>query len=352
MALTRTQKSLFLLVLSALLTPWFHHQIKPYRVRVEIPYFHDVPTPIYLYFSNKPRQPTAFAHQQTEQMQIVHFKEMPPPMSLTRAMLRSTRPITGLRLDPAVNANLIRMGPVSLSTYTATHVITVDQLEPFVRQGAQIVDVHREGEYLSFRTTGNDPNFILPLPPEMLSTSRWQEATLYLLSFSVSAGAVLFVSVLAGRHRLSLSGSWRRPVSVQGPVLGAWTGWIVDLGATVLLAVVAIQFVALYTRFDFSPLVRALDKDGVGETVPREVRNMKALVQRNGPGPYVLDSDMGLKDDESEIFQRATEYLYPARIVHRSRWVFAREGWPTSPQFGHCKPIDRENLIVLHACQP
>jgi hypothetical protein len=352
MALTRTRKTFFLLVVSLLITPWVHSFIKPYRLRVEMPYFHAVSTPIFVYHSNQRNQPTAFTHEQVDALHIVHTREMPAPMALTRTVVRSKRPITGLRIDPAVMPNEIRIGSIALSTYTATHILTAAELEPHVRAGIQIDNVRLDGDFLVFNTTGGDPNFLVPLPEDILRVPRSLVVGYYLLSWGVGLAMVLFVALLARRHRILPTGRWRRPLAVDGPVSTAWGGIALDLGATVLLVLTLLQFVHLYTSFDITPLARSLDRDGVGEAVPREVRDMKALVLRHGHPSYVLAGDMGKGDDESEIFQRATEYLYPARVVHQSRWVFARAGKPPAATFGRCVALDRENLIELYDCQP
>jgi hypothetical protein len=352
MALSRTRKTFFLLVVSLLITPWVHSFIKPYRLRVEMPYFHAVPTPIFVYHANQRNQPTAFTHEQVDALHIIHSREMPAPMSLTRTVVRSVRPITGLRIDPAVMPNEIRIGSIALSTYTATHILTAAQLEPHVRAGIQIDNVRLDGDFLVFNTTGSDPNFLVPLPEDILRVPRSLVVGYYLLSWGAGLAMVLFVAVMARRHRIQLTGRWRHPLAVHRPVTTAWAGIALDLCATVLMIQALLQFVHLYTSFDISPLARALDRDGVGEAVPRDVRDMKTLVLRHGHPSYVLAGDMGKGDDESEIFQRATEYLYPARVVHQSRWVFARAGKQPAAAFGQCKAVDRENLIELYDCQP
>lgn len=348
MALTRARKTLFLLVVSLLITPWVHSFIKPFRLRVELPYYHANPTTGLVYHANVRNQPTAFAADQVDGLYLVESAAPPPPLVLARALVRSTRPISGLRFDPALMPTEIRIGAISLSTYTGTHLLSAAELEPHVRAGNQITNVRREGEVLRFDTTGDDPNFLVPVPTDILQMPKAQVYAFYLLSWAVSMAIVLLLAGLAGKH----GRAFNRPEATRASRLGAAGGWALDLVAMLLMGFVLLRFAHLYTGFDISQLARALDRDGVGEAVPREVRDMKALVRRHDHQSYVLADDLGKGDDANVHFQRATEYLYPARVVHRSPWVFARESKPPTASFGRCEAVDRENLIVLYACQP
>lgn len=355
MALTRARKTFFLVVLSLLIAPWFHSLIKPYRLRVDVQYFHDTPTPIYVYFSNNARAPTAFDDERVEPLYIETTQEAPAPMALTRANLRSTRPITGLRIDPSAMPNALQMGSVTLHTYTGNHVLSAAELEPHVRAGNQIANVRLQDGVLHFDATGNDPNFLVPVPADILNVPRSLIYFNYLLSWAVAAAVLLFLVALVGKHGLTYTGQWRRPIAVTpagSPARQRWLGLALDLGAGALMLQMVLAFIHLTSRFDISQLVHALDHDGVGNTVPIEVRQMKALVARHGNHSYVLPGDMGKGDDESEIFQRATEYLYPSRIVHQSKWVFARKEWNSAGVPGRCTPVDQEISIVLYACDP
>jgi hypothetical protein len=348
MPLTRTRKTLFLMLVSLLIAPWVHSFIKPFRLRIELPYYHANPTTGLVYHANVRNQPTAFAADQVDGLHIVDSAAPPPPLVLARALVRSTRPISGLRFDPALMPTEIRTGAISLSTYTGTHVLSAAVLEPHVRAGNQIANVRLEGEVLRFDTTGDDPNFLVPVPTDILQMPKAQVYAFYLLSWGVSLAIVLLLAVLAGKH----GRAFNRPDATKVSRLGAAGGLALDLVAMLLMGFVLLRFVHLYTGFDISQLVHALDRDGVGEAVPREVRNMKALVLRHGRPSYVLADDLGKGDDANIHFQRATEYLYPARVVHQSRWVFARASKPPTASFGRCEAVDRENLIVLYDCKP
>lgn len=342
------------LALSLIITPWMHSQIKPFRLHLNMAFFHEVPTPIYLYHSTTPSQPAAYKIEAVDTLYVTEGPELPSPLALTRTVVQETHPITGLRIDPASMPNQLRIGYISVHTYSGSYRLSAEQLEPYVRAGNQIANTRLENDVLRFDTTGDDPNFIVPLPDAITHPPRTTVNLFYLLSWSMSAALVLFLLWLARRNRLCLTGHWRQPVSsLDGATMrNGLTGLALDLGSAALATYVLLQFVQIYTHFDLSPISHALDDDGVGLAVPYEVRQMKAIVRRQGHHAFVLADDMGKGDDESEIFQRATEYLYPSRIVHQSEWVFARDWWKPTPAFGTCKPVDKENSIVLYACRP
>jgi hypothetical protein len=51
------------------------------------------------------------------------------------------------------------------------------------------------------------------------------------------------------------------------------------------------------------------------------------------------------------VFQRATEYLYPTKVVAHSKWVFARADDQETATRPDCKPRDRQEGITLYACE-
>lgn len=350
----RARTLLLLLVLSLLLAPWIHSQIKPYRMRVDMTYYHEISTPIYVYHSNNRNAATDFKDTQVEDMHVVQSQETPPPLALVRGLVRSTKPISGLRIDPATTPNQIQMGPLTVHTLSGAHTLTATDLEPMVRAGNDITNVRIENGVLRFDTVGNDPNFLLKLPPEVLKVPQRVVNLNYLLAWFVSASVVVFVAVVIRKHHLGFTGRFRRPLALLdgSSARSAWTGLALDLASGLLLIYMLLEFIQLYTFYDLSPIRHALAKDGVGKAVPPEVREMKAMVRRHGEHAFVLAGDMGKGDDESEIFQRATEYLYPARIVHQSEWVFGRVEVPLAPSYGQCQPVDKATLIVLYACRP
>ncbi|MBL8387697.1 MAG: hypothetical protein JNK17_05760 [Hydrogenophaga sp.] len=348
----RARTLLLLLVLSLLMTPWVHSLIKPYRMRVDISYHHDIPTPIYLYFSNHRKVATDFRDDQVESMFIVPSQETPAPLALIRAIVASKKPVSGLRLDPATTPNDIIIGSLSVHSVTGSFRLSAEQLVPFVQAGSGIADVRLENGMLHFRTTDGDPNFLIPLPPHLKNVPQSEVYLNYLLAWAVAAALVLFGAVMVRKHHIGFTGRFRRPLTLLdgSSARAAWGGLVLDLAAGVLLAHMTLLLVEMYTHFDPSPIFNTLDDDGVGRAVPPEVRDMKTLVRRNGDRAFVLAGDMGKGDDESEIFQRATEYLYPSRIVHQSEWVFGRAEGTLGPEFGDCKVVDKEGGILLYAC--
>lgn len=354
----RARSLLLLLFLSLLLTPWVHSLIKPYRLRLDVIYHHDAPRPlpVYVYFSNHKNVPNQFQADQVESMFTVPSQET-PPLDRFRAMLASRKPISGLRLDPAVTPGETLIGSLSVHTLTGAVHLSAEQLEPLVRAGPGITDVRLDNGVLHFKATGDDPHFLLPLPPQILDVPSWLVYLNRLLAWAVAAVLVLFVAVvLRKKHHLGFTGRLRWPLVLQDgrTARSAWGGLALDIAVGVLLLQAVLGFVNVYTHFDPSPIVHALDDDGVGTAVPVEVRDMKALVRRHGTHAFVLADGMANGDDESEIFQRATEYLYPSRVVHQnqSEWVFGLVEGHLGPDFGNCQLIDKENFIVLYVCRP
>ena len=350
----RARTLLLLLVLSLLLAPWVHSMIKPYRMRIDMTYRHEIPTPIYVYHSNNRKASTDFKDTQAEEMHVVGNQEAPPPLALVRGIVRSTKPVSGLRIDPATTPNQIQMGSLTVHTLSGAHTLTASDLEPMVRAGHDITNVRIDNGVLRFDTVGNDPNFLLTLPPDVLKVPQRVVNLNYLLAWLIAASMVVFVAVVIRKHHLGFTGRLRRPLALLdgSTARSAWSGLALDLAAGLVLIYMLLEFIQLYTHFDLSPITQTLAKDGVGKAVPIEVREMKELVRRHGDHAFVLADNMGKGDDESEIFQRATEYLYPSRIVHQSEWVFGRVGGRLGAGFGQCQPVDKTTNIVLYACRP
>jgi hypothetical protein len=251
-----------------------------------------------------------------------------------------------------VGPNDIRIGAITLKTNTSTHVLSVTELEPHVRAGHQIDHVRIEGDTLHFATTGEDPRFLIPLPAEISQTPRSEAWAYYALSWGAAFGMLLFAVVLADRHGVRYVGHWRRPLAMQFPRARAWTGLAIDVAATTVMILMLLRFVEAGTRFDISTLSNALDRDGVGQAVPPEVKAMKALTLRHDLQAYKLSLELSGNDERQLIFQRAAEYLYPARFSSTSRWVFALEGTPPGEAGSRCEAVDQDKQIVLYACQP
>ncbi len=342
-------KLLILVVMSVLIAPWVHQFIKPFRLRVDLPFMHSAPSPMVVYHANKRGRPTAFKPDQIDELFVVESPFAPPsPLAATRALLRSARPFSGLRIDPAMAPAEIRIGSLTLHTLTRSYELSAAQLEPFMRSGHQIANVQREGDTLRFNTTGDDPHFEVPLPSEVVNMPRAVEYAHYLFSWVASMSILWFASVLVGK-------TWFGAPSEKASksrILGFAGGTALDLAALVLVGYVFFKFVELHTSFDFSQLVRALDRDGVGDAVSVEVKQIKKLAVRNGEKAVALGTDLAPEGAHSYVFQRATEYLYPIRIDQQSPWVLASANWQPPTTRGTCKRADQEESIVLYVCQP
>ena len=196
----RARTLLLLLVLSLLLAPWIHSQIKPYRMRVDMTYYHEISTPIYVYHSNNRKAATDFKDTQVEDMHITENQETPAPLALVRGIVRSTKPISGLRIDPATTPNQIQLGSISVHTLSGAYLLTAEQLEPMVRAGNDIVELDmlylavvpgREGHVLNQDLLLERPDHLTRLAPDdggwsqvirVLEPARWREASSIVLN--------------------------------------------------------------------------------------------------------------------------------------------------------------------------
>ena len=343
----------FFLIASAALTPWTISVVRPYRMVVEVPMWYGSPTQVFVYHATNAKGALEFKPQTLDALRFDDSRETPPPLQLLSASLSSSKPFTGLRIDPADVPAQVRMGSVTLRSLTGAVDIGVDRLAPWVAQGQQLADVQRPGDNtLSFRTTGGDPYFQIPLAPELLNAVQPSRSQATVFCWALTLAGLLFVGLLAQRHALwQRSGDGGRlPAPRHAGVLQAWVAFALDFSAAVLFVYAMGRFVDRNTGMNFTHLPEAFVPDGVGQAVPIEVRSMKAIVLRHGGGAYFLAGDLGIHEDEGVIYQRATEYLYPARVVAHSRWVFSREGGALALGGVDCAPVDRQDGIVLYDC--
>ena len=56
-------------------------------------------------------------------------------------------------------------------------------------------------------------------------------------------------------------------------------------------------------------------------------------------------------EDEGEIYQRATEFLYPIRVDAHAKWVVARGDDLETAGRQDCRAKDRQEGVVLYECE-
>jgi hypothetical protein len=338
-----------LLPLSVLFTPAMHGFLKPYRLRFEVQLYHAVPTPVEIYHSADRKHPEVVRPEDVNTLHIAYTDGLTPPLALLYTFIAAERPITGFRLDPSHMANEIWIGSVRVRSLISVATISAEDLAVQARKGHQIGDVRLEGGLLKFRTLGEDPSFLVPMPAEIGVPSMPERVLWYAAAWLLTGFLLLFLTAVVFSAKVRRQDSAAAPPGMHG-VLARFLRPAADIMALAVLLVTMVQFLADTTRLDPTPLQNALARDGVGQAVPNEVREMKALTAHFGAREVVLEGRLGKGEDDNMIFQRATEYLYPVRVVRHSRWRLVPR--PDTPQHtgSHCQKADELSEVALYAC--
>jgi hypothetical protein len=352
----RSKRNLILLVLILLasaLTPVVHDLIKPYRLRVELTFRHESPTDSEVYFSTSRKNPTYVRSHDVAPFVTPTEDRNTNGLSRLVAYIAARKPVTGLRLDPSNNNNQITIESLSVHSLFSEGKFNSKEIESFLKTGEGISNLRATDTRLQFDTTGNDAHFSVPLPPEITIPTRFEAAIWYVVSWLIAMGMLLLlkISVFAPHAKLNNNGALPIRIGKARIYLPTISARIYNLLGICLLGYTMVQFIGLTVGMDFSHVQKAFDKDRISEAIPPEVFWIKALVNRQGIETFVLAGDLGRGEDESMVFQRATEYLYPTKVVAHSKWVFARADDQETATRPDCKPRDRQEGITLYACE-
>jgi len=80
--------------------------------------------------------------------------------------------------------------------------------------------------------------------------------------------------------------------------------------------------------------------------IPKSVVYIKIIAQRHEFSECSVSTM--LQNEDSSVFQRTVEYLYPIRIVQNSNFIFSLAKESVSD---NCHQLDKENEVVLNECR-
>lgn len=344
---------LLLLLLSCALAPLALDFIKPYRLRVDLTLHYENPTDIEIYHSTSRKNPNFFRSEDV--VPFVTPIQIGDTTHLARevAYIASNRPITGLRLDTGNIPNHFTIQSLSVHSPFSETSFKVEEIADLVKRGVQIANVHAADQGLQFETTGNDAYFLIPIPSLIGIPARSEVGLWYVFSWLVSLSLLFLVKISIFTPRVKISGNGAGPAQTEEipPYLHVVASRTYNLLGLVLLGYSLLQLIGLTVGMDFSHVRKAFEPDRVSSAIPAEVFWIKALAKRQGVDAFVLAGDLGKGEDESEIYQRATEYLYPIKVVQGTQWVMARGNDLQTAGRPDCKARDHQEGIVLYACE-
>lgn len=352
--LDRMGRGLLLIMLSVLCSVVIVLIYKPFQLQLVISTAGAPLNDMVVYFARASNRvkPTSFAQAKSAQITSV-------PMASTSHTLtiRSALPVRFLRLDPSTEPVNFSISEIRFVTGSGPHIVAVEELVALVSSGHQLKIAGRDRSSVTLSATGVDPYFSIPIPESVL-TSAYREycRALILTGLASVLLAVLIPMILSGlfallkRACLALSRLWlyglsRSQVHAQRVKVAANCAGAAALGLALL------HQASLHDWWSIARLQDAFADDGVGFAVPAEVRNMKTLIQRHSLTDFDLLRDLGDGAPHTEIYQRASEYLYPARINEKARYKFIRSSDAVTLATDLCKEIDREHTISLVVCR-
>jgi hypothetical protein len=339
--------------LACVLTPLVHDFIKPYRLRVDVVLRHTQPTALEIYYSTNRKNPNYFAAQDNAPFLTRPDAEQAPPLTKLTAYIASRKPVTQLRFDPSTLKNSFAIESLSIHSLVSDASYSAKELEVFARDGVQIAHLKTVGHTLEFETMGNDAHFPIPVPKTIGVPTRLTVYLWYLFSWSVTIAALFLVKISLWTPDSRLHRHGAIPIRLGGfsIYLPVMTGRAYNLIGIGILGFTLIKYVGFATGMDLSRVQYAFKTHQLISSIPAEVQSMKTITERQVIKEFVLASEMAKGGEESEIFNRATEYLYPIRLVARSEWVFARQADPVYARRKDCTSRDQQGEIILYACK-
>ena len=342
-----------LILLSCVLTPVTHDVIKPYRLRVDLTLHYENPTNPEIYFSTSRKSVNYFRGKDTVPFVTPESNGAAPSFKREVAYIASKKPITNLRLDPSNNANKLTISALSVhSLFSDTDFSTPEILE-LLKKGEHISGLQSTDNGLQFETVGDDAHFLLPIPVSIGVPTRFEAAMWYVFSWLLSLSLLFLVkiSVFAPHSKFNNNGALPIRIGKVSLYLPTISSRAYNLLGICLLGYALTRFVGLTVGMDFSHVRKAFDRDRFSNAIPAEVFWIKTLVERQGVDAFVLAGNLGKGEDEGEIYQRATEFLYPIRVDAHAKWVVARGNDLETSGRKDCKVRDHQDGVALYECE-
>lgn len=270
-----------------------------------------------------------------------------------RIKLASFSHLISIRLDPAADKGTFEIQGMKLIGAGGTLSFSPQEIYEMAIKGSQMVEIRQGAGAVTFVSTGNDPHFEVVYPKSLLADRLFPRPEDCLEIWLVVSTALLAAIFFLYRNHLPLfnEGSFTAAQWLQSIRTRAFAEFLLEIIAATLLVLVTRQFVALHSGIHWEPLTQIFAKDGVGDSVPKEVRTMKLIVARQGFRTYALAGDLGRGEEYNDIYHRATEYLYPARVDNKSRLIFARSDLKELYERRNCTLLDIQESILLYDCE-
>ena len=341
-----------LISLSSLLAPFIHAFIKPYRLRVEVTMRHEEPTAVEVYFSNSRINPNYFRGQNVAPLIVQAAGEQTAQLSRLVAYIASDKPVTGLRLDPSTNANTITLSALSIHSLFGDATLGLPEILSLIEKGSGITQLRASGSELRFATEGNDAHFWVPIPASIGVPSKAEARAWYALAWLIALGLLLLMKISIFTPHPTFNNNGARPIRLGKAVLylPALSERVFNVVGLAVLGYTLIRFIGLTVGMDFSHVQKSFDRDRISTAIPGEVLQIQSILKRQPVQAFVLAGDMGHGEDESTIYQRATEYLYPIRVTAQATWVMARSSDTQTAGRADCHPRDQQGEIILYEC--
>lgn len=327
---------------------------KPYHgtLEVTIASSQGNPTPIFAYFSPKPGNynPNHFAQSYETLLGTDHNSHT----VLHRIELASSKPLNGIRLDPGTSAGTVKIKDLNFKTSEGVIVFTPEEIQKMLGKGSNMDSIQISEEFVTFNATNNDPHFNIVIPKPLATPSifsRTQDHIKTWLGISLPIIAAFFFLLyrnglpLLNESHLTIS-HWIHSIRTRAFIFS-----IIDAAAIAAFAITAQHLISMHAGIRLEPLMDIFVEDGVGNSVPNEVKSMKAIVSRQGIKSYALAGDLGREREWGEVYQRATEYLYPAHIDQASNLAFVQSTLKSEYEARPCQLIDMQHDILLYDCK-
>ena len=311
----------------------------------------DVGSPVFAYFSSRPGKYNPAHLSQSHEIPIAN--DLHTRTALHRIELVSSKPMRGIRLDPGTTAGSLKIKGLKLTTPEGVIEYSPHEIQKMLMAGNSIENVQISGEFVAFNAIDGDPHFDIDAPKLLtipsVSARIWSHIKVWLnISLPILAAfLLLYKNRLLRLDRANLTHE-NRGDSVR---IRAFSGFAIDLISVAALAVASQQLIAMHAGIRLEPLMNIFARDGVGNSVPKEVKWMKEVVTRQGFGTYTLAGDLGEGMENNEIYQRASEYLYPAHVDQNSDLIFIRSALKDAYEARPCKMLDMQQDIFLYDCK-
>lgn len=321
--------------------------IKPFEIKVSMVVIGQSYQPMTIYHAGK------IPEFKEDEFQMTAMAESSLTEGLSKveheAKIRSALPIHHVRIDPFTKSGeVLLFEEVKMGAIDYDYTLSANLLMAQASKGNQLAVIEANEAGVKLSSLGEDPHFQLRIDKALVQEAMW----LYI--FRVAAILFFVASMMYAVFQIVENSTAIGAMFYEfyaSSIGRNATRTVSSIAGFLLLAFAVYQLMAMHTWWSVERVKQAFVADGVGDSVPAEVKTMKELITKHNVQEYDLLGDLGQGKHYNVVYQRATEYLYPVRVKEGVSNKFIKTEFIASTLSAGCQEQDRKDGISLLLCR-